>query len=182
MAPIRELTKKGVFVWTTSVQKAFEEVKGNLCSGPVLALPNFDKLFEVECDASGVGIGAREAAYFIFQREARRHCLLVELDARLLGFERIKELYKADPSFAKPTGAYTLQDGFLFKGNRLCIPQSSIQELLIREAYGGAIGGHFFSNKTYDIVRAQIEKANAKYKDKAKKHKKQPVFKVGDLA
>ncbi|XP_074315385.1 uncharacterized protein LOC141651579 [Silene latifolia] len=87
-------------------------------------------------------------------------CLLVELDARLLGFKHIKELYKADPAFAKeviePTGLYTMQDGFLFKGNRLCIPQGSIQELIIREAHGGALAGHFGSNKTYDIVSAHF--------------------------
>ncbi|XP_074304154.1 uncharacterized protein LOC141638863 [Silene latifolia] len=35
--------------------------------------------------------------------------------------------------------------------------------------------------RTCEQVRAQIEKSNAKYKEKANKHRKQPVFKVGDL-
>ncbi|XP_074265615.1 uncharacterized protein LOC141588057 [Silene latifolia] len=87
---------------------------------------------------------------------SRRHSLLIELDARILGFEHIKELYKSDPEFSKeiidPTGLYTVQDGYLFKGNRLCIPNGSIRELLVREAHGGAIAGHFGVNKTSDIL------------------------------
>ena len=57
-APLNELTKKGVeFVWGKSQEAAFQELKTCLTSAPLLALPDFNKSFEVECDASGIGIG-----------------------------------------------------------------------------------------------------------------------------
>ena len=57
-APINELTKKEVpFKWGEAQEKAFEELKMKLAIVSLLALLDFGKTFEIECDASGVGIG-----------------------------------------------------------------------------------------------------------------------------
>ena len=51
------LSKKNApFVWGPSQDTAFNELKNLLTHAPVLALPNFDKPFEIHCDASGNGI------------------------------------------------------------------------------------------------------------------------------
>ena len=57
-APLNELTKKGVdFVWGAAQDNAFDELKRRLTAAPLLILPDFTKQFEIECDASGIGIG-----------------------------------------------------------------------------------------------------------------------------
>jgi len=70
MAPLAKCIKKGNLEWTRATQRAFDSIKKRLCLAPILALPNFEVLFEVECDASGVGIRVvltqlkRPLAYF----------------------------------------------------------------------------------------------------------------------
>nr|GEU43684.1 reverse transcriptase [Tanacetum cinerariifolium] len=58
VAPMTEITKLKQFAWNPQAQSAYDKLKQLLSSTPVLALHFFDEVFEVECDASGGGIGA----------------------------------------------------------------------------------------------------------------------------
>jgi len=52
LTPMIEILKGKSFEWNEKANSAFEEIKARLTHAPVLALPNFSKVFEVECDAS----------------------------------------------------------------------------------------------------------------------------------
>ncbi|XP_019435873.1 PREDICTED: uncharacterized protein LOC109342321 [Lupinus angustifolius] len=91
---------------------------------------------------------------------SRRHALIATLETKLLGLECVKGLYEHDPDFATHYAkcmnsaheGYYRHEGFLFKDKRLCIPKSSVRDLLLREAHEGGLMGHFGSQKTLDIL------------------------------
>ncbi|BBH04369.1 hypothetical protein Prudu_015492 [Prunus dulcis] len=58
MAPITDCMRQGEFRWTHAATRAFEALKQKMTEAPVLRHPELTKVFEVACDASGVGIGA----------------------------------------------------------------------------------------------------------------------------
>jgi len=58
-SPLTEIVKKAVgFKWGEEQENAFSLLKSKLISAPLLSLPDFNKAFEIECDASRIGIGA----------------------------------------------------------------------------------------------------------------------------
>ncbi|GKV41594.1 hypothetical protein SLEP1_g49100 [Rubroshorea leprosula] len=249
VAPITDSFKGDKFSWSGKAQQSFEELKRKLTETSVLALPNFDLMFEVDCDASNVGIGAmlsqegqpiaffseklndtklRYSTYdkefyaivralehwshYLLSKEfilhsdhealkhlnsqqkishqhatwseflqaypfllkyksrvqnrvadalSRRHALLTSLQMKVTGFEVIKELYEDDPDFSNIWQAtsnqafqqYHRQQDYLFKGNRLCVPRCSLQDLIIWEAHNGGLAGHFGRDKTLALVK-----------------------------
>ena len=249
-APLHELTKKGTtFTWAAAQQDAFSVLKDKLTHAPLLQLPDFNKTFELECDASGIGLGGvllqdgKPVAYFseklsgpslnystydkellalvrtletwqhyLWPKEfvihsdheslkhirsqaklnrrhakwvefiesfpyvikhkkgkenviadalSRRYTMLSQLDCKIFGLETIKAQYAHDDDFkdvllnckeGKTWNKFVLTDGFIFRANKLCIPASSVRLLLLQEAHGGGLMGHFGVKKTEDIL------------------------------
>eukprot|EP01018_Ginkgo_biloba_P007610 Gb_17043 [translate_table: standard] len=251
-APMTECIKGKVFQWMAAAQCSFELLKKKMSEALVLSLPNFDKVFEVECDASGVGIGAvlsqegQPVAYFseklnearqkysVYDKEfyalvqalkywrhyllpkefvvftdhqalkfinsqvnlnalhakwvetlqsftftlrhksgksnqvadslSRRTTLLTAMSTGVTDFASVKEQYEADEDFRQALRQESshqqrgsvrrvfLQDGYLFKGKQLCIPDSPMRENIIRELHSGGLGGHFGRDKTISLV------------------------------
>jgi hypothetical protein len=64
----------------------------------------------------------------------------------IFGLESIKEQYVLDPDFkdvllncneGRTWNKFLVNDGFVFRANRLCIPFGSVHLLLMQEAHGG---------------------------------------------
>jgi hypothetical protein len=94
-----------------------------------------------------------------------RYALLTQLNYKIFGLETIKNQYVLDADFkdvllhcqdGKTWNNFIFNDGFVFRANKLCIPASSIRLLLLQEAHGGGLMGHFGVKKTEDILAAHF--------------------------
>ena len=58
-APMLETKRKNIqpFLWTKEAKKSFQLLKRKVNEQPILVLPDFNKPFQVRCDASGRAIG-----------------------------------------------------------------------------------------------------------------------------
>lgn len=57
MAPVIDCMTERQFFWIEAATKAFEVIKEKLIMTLVLALLDFSLIFEVQCNASKIGIG-----------------------------------------------------------------------------------------------------------------------------
>ncbi|KAH9751433.1 hypothetical protein KPL71_014293 [Citrus sinensis] len=88
---------------------------------------------------------------------SRRTSLLTRMHNQVLGFDTFRELYGTDPFFApllEDVAAgfrsdYHLHDRFFFKGNQLCLPDSSLRLKIIAELHNE---GHMGCDKTLALI------------------------------
>jgi len=74
---------------------------------------------------------------------SRKQLLISTLRAQILGFDNIIELFLQDPEFSsiytrsqhKPQGGYYVNQGYLFREGKLCIPHGSHRKLLVKESH-----------------------------------------------
>lgn len=103
-APLNQLRRKGEsFKWTESHQAAFDNLKQALASAPVLAIPDFEREFVLQTDASNSGLaavllqeheGGRRAIAYASRSltEAERKYSVYELEALavMFGLEKFR--------------------------------------------------------------------------------------------
>nr|GEU37485.1 transposon Ty3-I Gag-Pol polyprotein [Tanacetum cinerariifolium] len=179
-APSLDLASEGQFLCsheeTEEAELAFQVVKEKLTTSPILVLPNFSKVFELHTDASKVAIGrvlsqgGRPAAYFSEKLTepkssraadalSKRNSLLVTMQVDVPGLDVIRDMMTVYPYFlvvlqgvqSGEKTYFVLHDGFLFKGNQLCIPDSSLCLQIIKELHGE---GHVGRDRTLQLVQA----------------------------
>ena len=92
---------------------------------------------------------------------SHRVALLSVMSVEVTGFERLKEEYESCSEFGeiyltlkdenhRVINGYHLQDGYLFRDNKLCIPKTSVRDFLIWEIHAGGLSGQFGRNKTIE--------------------------------
>jgi hypothetical protein len=115
--PLTRLMRKEAFVWTAEADEAFAALKRALSSAPVLQMPDFERQFVVDCDASGTGFGAvlhqgGGPLAFFSRPFAARHVKLAAYEHELIGLVqpvRHWRLYLWGRRFLVRTDHYSLK-------------------------------------------------------------------------
>uniref|UniRef100_A0A2N9I1C4 Reverse transcriptase/retrotransposon-derived protein RNase H-like domain-containing protein n=1 Tax=Fagus sylvatica TaxID=28930 RepID=A0A2N9I1C4_FAGSY len=156
VAPLTEVIKKNVrFHWGADQENAFATIKERLCSAPVLALPDFNKTFEIECDASGIGIGA-----------------VLMQDRRPIAFFKTWQHYLWPREFVIHTDHESLKH---LKGQG--------KENIVVDALSRSLDGQKKAElvkSLHERVRLQIAQKNERVASQANKGRRRVIFEPGD--
>lgn len=85
------------------------------------------------------------------------------MSTTVVGFERLKDDYPSCLDFgiifqdlvtnsSRNHATFVLKEGYLLKGNKLCIPPTSLREFLVWELHARGLAGHFGRDKTVALV------------------------------
>ena len=88
---------------------------------------------------------------------------LHRMSAHVIGFDRLKNEYSACLDFGiiynevingnrQEYLNFLIENGYLFKVTKLCVPRTSFRDLLIWEMHAGGLAGHFGRDKTIALV------------------------------
>ncbi|XP_072986675.1 uncharacterized protein [Typha latifolia] len=98
---------------------------------------------------------------------SRRVYLLSAISIKVTGFDKLKEDYTTCSDFGKivlplltdpnlALDSYSLQDGYLFKANKLCVLRTFVRDFLVWDIHAGGLSGHFGRDKTIEKVERQF--------------------------
>ncbi|XP_022865844.1 uncharacterized protein LOC111385657, partial [Olea europaea var. sylvestris] len=89
------------------------------------------------------------------------------MSVKVIGFERLKEDYEACPDLKDifldiqrgqlgTTDGFRLEEGYLFRANKLCIPRTSVRDFIAWKIHVGGLADHFGRDKTIEEVERQF--------------------------
>ncbi|KAF7134234.1 hypothetical protein RHSIM_Rhsim08G0120100 [Rhododendron simsii] len=158
----------------------------------------------------------RRKAKWVTDALSRRASFLTLMRSRVIGFDAFRELLAADPYFSVILEGlarggcpkFHEQGGFLFKGNALCVPESSLRLKITKELHDeGHIVNGFNPRAPVDLLpvpdrkhafgkaeefmsslqqihrdtEQRLHSITAKYKEAADKKRRNVEFEVGDF-
>ncbi|XP_048613357.1 uncharacterized protein LOC125587202 [Brassica napus] len=164
-APLTEVIKKNVgFKWEQAQEEAFQILKGKLTHAPLLTLPDFSKTFEIECDVSGVGIGAvlmqdRKLIAYFSEKLGGATLNYPTYDQELYALVRALQTwqhYLWPKEFVIHTDHQSLKhlkgQQKLNKRHARWVEFIETFPYVIKEAHGRGLMGHFGVKKTHKVV------------------------------
>ncbi|XP_048229542.1 LOW QUALITY PROTEIN: uncharacterized protein LOC125370017, partial [Ricinus communis] len=164
------------FKWGIEQDEAFNLLKDKLSSAPLLSLPNFTKPFEIECDASGIGIGGvlmqegKPIAFFseklsgaslnypTYDKEFYALVRVLKTWQHYLGYkEFIIHTDHESLKYLKGQGKLNKRHAkwveFIESFPYIIKYKQGKENLLVREAHSGGLMGHFATNcSPFEVV------------------------------